>query len=132
MKPITVALLTALAGFAATSARADNGRVNVDIGLTFGSNRNAPVYVAPAPVYAAPVSHYAPARGHWEDVTTKTWMPGRWVTSRDRWGRPVRFFENGYFAYRTDRVWVDHRNHRGYDDRDGYRYNDDRRDDRRR
>ena len=59
----------------------------------------------------------------------KNWIPGRWVVSRDRWGRPVRFYEQGYFAFRTDRVWVDHH---AYDGRGSYRYNDDRLTERRR
>ena len=123
MKPITVALLSVFAGLATVSARADHSRVNVDVGISFGSNRPTPVYVAPAPVHVAPVSHFTPARGHWENVTVKTWVPGRWVTSRDRWGRSVRFFEKGYFAYRTDRVWVDHRDGRfDRDGRPGYSY----------
>lgn len=125
MKTITIALL-ALAGFAATSARADS-RVNVGVGITFGNVH--PVYSAPAPVYGAPVYHvpaYGPARGHWETVTVKTWVPERWVITRDRWGRSHRVLERGYFTYRTDRVWVDHRRDgRGHHDRGGrYGHND--------
>jgi hypothetical protein len=41
----------------------------------------------------------------------KTWVPERWVVSRDRWGRPVRHCEPGYFTYRTERVWVEGRDH---------------------
>lgn len=116
MKPITLAFFTALAGFATTAARADS-RVNVDVGIAIG---------APAPtVVHAPAYGYTPSRGHWEHVTVKTWIPGRWVTGRDRWGRPVRMFEKGYYTYRTDRVWVAHDGHRDHDgrrDRDGGRY----------
>jgi hypothetical protein len=38
---------------------------------------------------------------------------------RDRWGRPVRFFENGRYAFHTERVWVDGH---GRDNRYGYGY----------
>src|SRR4051812_42337636 len=123
MKTIAAAtLLAAIAGFA-TNARADHGRV--DVGITFGSPAPATVY-AHAPVYA-PTPVYAPAytpevRGHWEDVTTKTWIPGRWIETRNHWGRPVRVFENGHLEYRTDRVWVEAPRHEygnyGYGDRD--------------
>ena len=56
---------------------------------------------------------YAPVapRGYWEEVVVKTWVPERVVFSRDRWGRSVRVCEPGYFAYRTDRVWVDRDSH---------------------
>jgi hypothetical protein len=119
MKTIAAAtFLAALAGFA-TSARADHSRVTV--GVTLGSNYNAPAYVAtPGPVRYAP--EYA--RGHWEDVTTKMWVPGRWIESRNRWGRVVRTFENGHMEYRTDRVWVEapRAEYRNY----GYGYRDER------
>ncbi len=69
----------------------------------------------------------APSRGYWKDVTVKTWVPERWVVRHNRWGRPERYREPGYYAYRTDRVWVDGR---GYDDRrdgrSGYGYGYDR------
>jgi len=125
-KIITLALAAAgLAGLAST-ANADT-RVNVSFGVIAHPApvyAPAPVYV-PAPVVTAPVGYgydndygyrHAPARGHWENVTTKVWVPERWIASRDRWGRPVRILEKGYFTYRTDRVWVDH-SHHGY----GYR-----------
>jgi hypothetical protein len=80
------------------------------------------VVVAPPPAYysaPAPVV-YAPARGYWKEVTVKSWVPERWVMSRDRWGRSVRVCEPGHYTYRTDRVWVDGRDHGRYDryDRD--------------
>jgi hypothetical protein len=115
MKRIALAVLAA-AGLTASVARADHdSRVTVRGSVTIG----APVYSAPVPVYApapvyAPTPVYtAPARGYWKDVTVKTWVPERWVMTRNHWGRPVRVFEPGYFAYRTDRVWVD-TSHRGY------------------
>lgn len=122
MKPLTVAVLTVLAGFATTAAHADHSRVNVDVGITLGSPRHAPVYVEPAPVVVpAGHRHASSSRGHWDTVTVKTWVPGRWVVSRDRWGRRHRFFENGYYTYHTERVWVEGRG-RGRDDRYGYHH----------
>jgi hypothetical protein len=140
MKRIAIALLASAAALAATSARAET-RVNV------GINVGTPVYRTPAPVVVhtpPPAVVYAPApvvvepRGYWKEVVVKTWVPERWVSSRDRWGRHVRVCEPGYFTYRTDRVWVDgrgdnghHNGHayghdnRGYDNR-GYSYNDPR------
>ena len=125
MKPLILALTVALAAFGSTAARADHSSVNVGFGMSFASPAvvaaPAPAYCPPAATVVAPVSNfrYVPAPGHWEDVTVKTWIPGRWVTSRDRWGRPVRFFEEGRFAFRTERVWVDSRRDSGY----GYNYN---------
>jgi hypothetical protein len=131
-KIITLALAAGLAGFAANAKADTRTRINVSFGVN-----PAPVYTAPAPVYVpAPVTNnygyntaetvvvaptnygynYTPTRGHWENVTTKVWVPERWVVSRNHWGRPVRVLEPGYFTYRTDRVWVEH-NHHGY----GYR-----------
>ncbi len=137
MKPLTIALATVLAGFAANSARADHPRVSVDVGINIGSNQGRPVYVDPAPVYVAPAPiYYAPPQGCWELVTTKVWVPARWVEIRDQWGCHQRVLEPGYFSYRTERVWVDgrgYRSDRGYGYDDGYRsdrgygYNDNRR-----
>jgi hypothetical protein len=123
MKPLALALLATLAAFATSGARADHSRVNVDVGITIGSARSVPVYVEPAPVVVAPVGyrHAAPARGYWENVTVKTWVPGRWVHSYDGRGRPHRFFEKGYYAYHTERVWVEAgRGHRNRDYKHAY------------
>src|SRR3954468_2774635 len=106
MKHLTFALLATAAALTVNSARADT-RVSVGVNLGGPAYRPAPpaVVYAPAP---PPAVVYAPApRGYWKDVTVKTWVPERWVSSRDRWGRPVRVCEPGYFTYRTDRVWVD-------------------------
>ena len=126
MKPILIALFATVAGLAATTAHAET-RVSVGVNLGGPVYPHSPAVVyapAPAPVYAPPPAVvyappppvvYAPApRGYWRDVTVKTWVPERWVSSRDRWGRPVRVCEPGYFTYRTDRVWVDGRAERGY------------------
>jgi hypothetical protein len=118
MNRIAIALLASAAALAANSARADT---RVSIGVNVGT----PVYRTPAPaiVYApAPAVVYAPApavvvappRGYWKEVVVKTWVPERWVTSRDRWGRHVRVCEPGYFTYRTDRMWVDAHSDRGH------------------
>ena len=120
MKPLPIVLLSALAAFAATGARADHSRVNIDVGISIGSAR--PVYVEPAPVVVVPAGHrhIAPARGYWDVVTVKTWMPGRWVHSYDRRGRPHRFFEKGHYVYRTERVWVETGRGRGGEYRHAY------------
>jgi hypothetical protein len=118
MKTITLSLLTLLAGFAATAARAEH-RVHVGINVNSGPVYHvpAPAYYPPAPVVVAPA--YSPApRGYWQDVTVKTWIPGHWTHGRDRWGRPVRVFEPGHYAYTTDRIWVDGRHNR-HDNRGG-------------
>lgn len=109
MNRIAITLLATAAALAATSARADTR-------ISFGINLGLPAYrpVPPAVVYApAPTVIYAPVapRGYWKEIVVKSWVPERWVASRDRWGRMVRVCEPGYFAYRTDRVWVDHDNH---------------------
>jgi hypothetical protein len=124
----TFALAAGLAGLAST-ANADT-RISFNLGVVA---RPAPVIVSEncppaAPVVTAPVGYgyngysynYTPARGHWETVTTKVWVPERWVASRDRWGRPIRVLERGHFAFRTERVWVDH-GHGDYG-RPGYGY----------
>ena len=136
MKRTALALLATVAALAATSARADT---RVSIGINLGGPHYRPV--PPAVVYApAPPSVvYAPApvRGYWNEVTVKTWVPERWVTSRDRWGRHVRVCEPGYFTYRTERVWVDGRSDHsprgpayGYDNNRPGRYDRDDRDNR--
>lgn len=134
MKRIAIALLATTAALAASSARADT---RVSIGVNVG----APVYrhpaptvvVAPPPVVAytpAPVIVAAPSRGYWKEVVVKTWVPERWVSSHDRWGRHVRVCEPGYYAYRTDRVWVDgrhdHGHHYGHDRGNHYGHDRDR------
>ena len=130
MKHITIALLATAAALAASSARADT-RVSIGVNLGTPVYRHAPPAVSYAPpptvVYAPPVV-VAP-RGYWKDVTVKTWVPERVVWSRDRWGRSVRVCEPGYYAYHTNRVWVDGRSDhgpRGY----AYGYDNHHRDDR--
>lgn len=51
-------------------------------------------------------------RGYWKPVSVKVWVPGRWVIERSRYGRDHRYYVQGHYTYRTDRVWV------SYDRRD--------------
>jgi hypothetical protein len=127
MKRLAVALIFSAAALAVTPARADS---RVHIGVSIGSpvlHRPAPVIVAPAPVVrysAPPVVMYAPPpavvvtgpRGYWKEVPVKVWVPERWVVHTNRWGHAEQHRVPGYFAYRTERVWVDGRTH----SRDGY------------
>lgn len=130
MKRIAIALVVCAAAVAASSARADT---RVHVGVNIGGPayyRPAPVIVtAPAPsiVYAAPPTVVyasppavivAPSRGFWKEVQVRTWVPERWVVRTNRWGRPERFCEPGYYTYHTDRVWVDARSDHGR----GYAY----------
>ncbi len=117
MNRIAIALLATAAALAATSARADT-RVSIGVNLGGPAYRPAPpaVVYAPAPVAVHPpavVYAPAPSRGYWKEISVKTWVPERWVSSRDRWGRPVRVCEPGHFTYHTDRVWVDGRSDHG-------------------
>lgn len=102
------------------SAALAGSALRAETRVSFGIHIGGPTYIPapPAVVYAPPpvVVHapppavvYAPARGHWEDVMVRTWIPERWVYSRDRWGRSVRLLEPGHYALRTDRVWVENR-----------------------
>src|SRR5262245_48096876 len=127
MKRIAIALLASAAALAAaTSARA---HTSVSIGVNMGDPAYCPpspqvVYApAPAPVYAPPAVVVAPQRGYWKDVQVRTWVPERWLVRYNRWGRAERYCEPGYYTYRTERVWVDTHNHRGYGyDRGNYNY----------
>jgi hypothetical protein len=114
MKLATTALLLTAAALAGPALRAET---RVSIGVHFGAPSYRPVppvVVAPVPppvVVYAPTSNgpCAPAHGYWKEIVTKTWVPERWVVSRDRWGRHVRTCVPGYYTYHTDRVWVDSR-----------------------
>ena len=108
MKPITFVLVSVLAGLSVVAARADQNRAGASVEFRIGPNYVASSYAVPVPVYfPAPARSFVPARGHWDEVIVKTWMPGRWVTGRDRWGRTYRVMAKGYFVYRTERVWID-------------------------
>lgn len=122
MKRIAFALFATAAALAATSARADT---RVSIGVNVGVPRYSPPVVAYAPpptvVYAPPPAVVVAPRGYWKEIVVKTWVPERWVVRSNRWGRPERFCEPGYYTYRTDRVWVEGRDRDDRrDDRYGY------------
>lgn len=134
MKRLAIALFATVAALAATAARADT-RVSIGVNLGGPYHRPAPPTVVYVPAPPAVVYAPAPTRGYWKDVSVKTWVPERWITTCDRWGRHVRVCEPGYFAYRTERVWVggrsDHgpRGHAyGYDHNRPGRYDRDERD----
>jgi hypothetical protein len=117
MKGLALALLATAAALTAASARADT-RVSVGIHVGGPTYRPAaPVVVhGMGPAHCPPPAavHYVPARGYWTDVVVKTWVPERWFASRDRWGRPIRVQEPGYYTYRTERVWVEGHPNRAY------------------
>ncbi|WP_414660411.1 hypothetical protein [Horticoccus sp. 23ND18S-11] len=127
MKRITLAVLVTAAALGASSARADT-RVSIGVNLGVPAYRPAPptVVYAPAPVvnYAPPTVVVAPSRSYWKDVEVRTWVPERWVVRHNRWGRPERYCEPGYYALRTERVWVDGRDARSpyRDGRGAYSY----------
>jgi hypothetical protein len=118
-----IALVVSAAALMLSSARADSRvRVGISVGIpAYSYPHPAPVVVhapPPAVAYAVPPTVvYAPApavvvaapRGYWKEVQVRTWVPERWVVRTNRWGRAERHCEPGYFAYRTERVWVDGR-----------------------
>ena len=108
MNRIALALLASAAALA-SAAHADT---RFSIGINVGGPVHphlAPPAVVACPPTPPPTIVYAPARGYWKEVVVKTWVPERWVSSRDRFGRLVRICEPGYHTYRTERVWVDGR-----------------------
>ncbi|WP_157772394.1 hypothetical protein [Lacunisphaera limnophila] len=57
--------------------------------------------------------------GYWKRVEVRSWVPGYWVSER-RHGRTHRYFVEGHYEIRTDRIWVsydrrDRRDRRDYD-----------------
>lgn len=75
--------------------------------------------------------------GYWNWVSVRTWVPGYYERSCDRWGRPQRIWISGHYTHVRKKVWVDgHHGRRDYGHH--YRHNDHRerrdhwRDDRRR
>jgi hypothetical protein len=110
-----VAALSGFAGLATTAKAGTDFHINLNLGLP-----RPPVIVVSSPSHNAPGyaygnnrgfdPHYVPApapRGYWKEVVVKTWVPAQWTLTRDRRGREIRTLAPGYFAYRTDRVWVD-------------------------
>ena len=63
--------------------------------------------------------------GNWKEVSVRVWVPGCWIVERSHHGRSYRRYAEGYYTYRTDRVWVssDRRDRGDCNDRnDDYRY----------
>lgn len=62
--------------------------------------------------------------GYWKTVEVRSWVPGYWASER-RHGRTIRYYVEGHYEVRHDRVWVasgrydrpDHRDY-GYGRRD--------------
>ncbi len=98
------AALSGFAGFANTAVAGSDVHINIGFGV-----RPAPIVVAPA--FRAPVvvvdHRRDEPRGYWKEVVVKTWVPARWVVSHGFRGHEVRTYQAGYFAYNTERVWVD-------------------------
>lgn len=59
---------------------------------------------------------YDRPEGYWKDVSVRTWVPACWEV-RYECGRRIRVYVPGYYAYRTERIWVsfDRHDRRGYD-----------------
>jgi len=110
MNHLTTALLVTAAALATTPAWAGT-RVTLGIHVGLPVYAPPPVVVVPVPppLPPPPVVVAAPPCGYWREVVVRTWVPERWVVAHDRWGRPVRNCTPGYFAYRTERVWVENR-----------------------
>ena len=115
MKATTFALLSLVTGFATAAAHTED---RVPVGRHFDPGATPAMEAArryidvrddrggPSYGYSDRSRREAP-RGYWRDVTVKTWIPERWVMTRNRWGRAVRIFEPGYFTCSTSRMWVD-------------------------
>jgi hypothetical protein len=115
-KLVLASFIAALSGFAglATTAKADTDfRINLNLGLPRlpapvvvvpGRDRDGPGYGYDRGYEGRDYRDHGP-RGYWKEVVVKTWVPARWVVTHRR-GREVRTLANGYFTYRTDRVWV--------------------------
>jgi len=122
----TLATLAALASPVRAGDRGDKVAVAIGGfigGVIVGSNldrhdrRPAHVVVCPPP---PPVCHERVVvvgggrwDGYWDDVTTRIYVPARWVVGVDSCGRRFRTQVGGGYEYRTQRVWVD--SHRGHD-----------------
>lgn len=58
--------------------------------------------------------------GYWKTVSVRVWVPGYWVEERSRFGRHHRYYVDGRYEYRDDRVWVAYDRH-DRDDRHDHR-----------
>jgi hypothetical protein len=126
-KIVLASVFAAVSGLAGVASTAKAGS-DIHISLGFGL-RPAPVVMV-APNYCAPMApviiehRREEPRGYWREIVVKTWVPARWVVSYVAHGRELRRYEPGYFAYNTDRVWVDLGRDRDFDrdhNRDDYR-----------
>ena len=52
-------------------------------------------------------------RGHYTYRKVRVWVPGRWDFVRNHCGDHVRVWKDGYYNYRTEKVWVSS-SRRGY------------------
>ncbi len=57
--------------------------------------------------------------GYWKRVEVRTWVPGYWVTER-RHGRTHRYYVEGHYKVRTERVWVSYDRYDRHDRKYGY------------
>lgn len=116
----TLATLAALASPAHASNRSDKvaaaiggfiGGVIVGSHLDRHDHGPAPVVVCPPEPKVVVVSGHS--HGHWETVSTRVWVPARWVVTVDSYGRRVRSRVGGCYETRMERVWVEHGHGRG-------------------
>ena len=97
-----IALVSAVLFTAAVATTTAQAGTDVHISIGFGN-----VITRPLPPRVVVVERPPVPRGYWKTVKVREWVPGRWIVERDRRGRPVRYFEPGYYTYRDERVWVD-------------------------
>lgn len=71
--------------------------------------------------------HYRDSRprGYWKEINVRTWVPGYWAYEGGRHGHGRRYYVEGCYGYRTERVWVSDDRHGDdrHDDSYGYGYN---------
>lgn len=123
-KLLIATVITALSGVVGIpqTARAGNDGLaalggfigGLIVGSTVGHPQNDYDYRPPA-YHDGPdivIDNGPRARGHWEWVTVKVWVPASWVVRYDNCGRSFRDFRPGYFEFRRERTWVDGRRDR--------------------
>jgi hypothetical protein len=125
-KLILASLIAGLSGVAGTAQTAKASHNNneaiaaiggfiggVIVGSAIHNDHREPerVYSPPPRVIVEP--RYS--RGHWDTVTVRTWVEGRWFVSFDDCGRRIRSWTPGHYEFRHERVWVDGRHDRRYD-----------------
>jgi hypothetical protein len=45
-------------------------------------------------------------RGHWKYVRVRTWAPGHWVRDYDDCGNGRKYWVQGHYTHRKNKVWV--------------------------